>query len=102
GGVGGYQALARGADGCMFFQWRQSRAGAEKHHSAMVPHGSRDLSPTWNEVVRLGRELAGLDAVCGSQSHADVAILFDWEAWWALGVASKSAGRVRLMEPVRS
>ncbi len=30
---------ARGADGIMFFQWRQSRAGAEKRHSAMLPHG---------------------------------------------------------------
>jgi beta-galactosidase len=30
--------VARGADGIMFFQWRQSRAGAEKFHSAMVPH----------------------------------------------------------------
>ncbi|MET7367302.1 beta-galactosidase, partial [Streptomyces sp. NPDC005566] len=29
----------RGADGIMFFQWRQSRAGAEKWHSAMLPHG---------------------------------------------------------------
>jgi len=35
-----YQAVARGADGVMFFQWRQSRAGAEKFHSAMVPHRS--------------------------------------------------------------
>ena len=97
-----YQALARGADGVMFFQWRQSRAGAEKHHSAMVPHGPLDASPTWNEVVRLGRELAGLDAVCGSQSHADVAILFDWESWWALELPSKPSGRVRQMDQVET
>src|SRR5439155_8510216 len=73
-----YQALARGADGVMFFQWRQSRAGAEKHHSAMVPHGPVDASPSWQEVVRLGHELARLDSVCGSQSRADVAVLLDW------------------------
>ncbi len=70
--------MARGADGVMFFQWRQSRAGAEKHHSAMVPHGSLEQSPTWKDVVQLGGELARLDAVCGSRTHADVAVLLDW------------------------
>ncbi|HKF16740.1 MAG TPA: beta-galactosidase, partial [Candidatus Dormibacteraeota bacterium] len=58
-----YQAVARGADGVMFFQWRQSRASAEKFHSAMVPHGPVESSPTWREVVRLGRELRDLDDV---------------------------------------
>src|SRR5438046_10596872 len=78
-----YQAVARGADGVMFFQWRQSRAGAEKHHSAMVPHAPLDASPSWKEVVRLGHELSRLDSVCGSQSRADVAVLLDWDSWWA-------------------
>ena len=36
------QAVARGADGIMFFQWRQSKVGAEKHHSGMLPHGGTD------------------------------------------------------------
>src|SRR5215207_3344844 len=31
-----YQAVARGADGVMFFQWRASKAGSEKHHSGML------------------------------------------------------------------
>src|SRR5262249_7864104 len=30
--------VAHGADAVCFFQWRQSAAGAEKYHSAMVPH----------------------------------------------------------------
>ena len=33
-----YQAVARGATGVLFFQWRASRTGAEKFHSAMVSH----------------------------------------------------------------
>ncbi|HEX5856567.1 MAG TPA: beta-galactosidase, partial [Microbacterium sp.] len=36
------QSIARGADGIMFFQWRQSRAGSEKFHSAMLPHAGTD------------------------------------------------------------
>src|SRR2546425_10494503 len=75
-----YQAIARGADGVMFFQWRQSRAGAEKHHSAMGPHGPVDASPSWKEGVRLGHELGRLDSVCGSQSPAAGAVLPGWDS----------------------
>jgi beta-galactosidase len=96
------QAVARGSDGVMFFQWRQSRAGAEKHHSAMVPHGPPESSPTWREVVELGSELRGLDAVCGSRIKADVAILIDWESWWALELPSKPSNRVRQVEQLEA
>jgi beta-galactosidase len=97
-----FQAVARGADGVMFFQWRQSRAGAEKFHSAMVPHGAPESSPTWREVVRLGRELRGLDAVCGSRIRADVAILLDWESWWALELPSKPSNRIQQIEQLEA
>ena len=97
-----YQAVARGADGVMFFQWRQSRAGAEKHHSAMVPHGPIETSPTWQEVVRLGAELQGLDDVCGTRVPAEVAIVFDWDSWWALELPSKPSAKLRALDQVRS
>jgi beta-galactosidase len=97
-----YQAVARGADGVMFFQWRQSRAGAEKHHSGMVPHGPLETSPTWKEVVQLGHELAALDAVCGSRGHAEVAMLLDWESWWALELPSKPSKRVQQVEQIET
>ncbi|MDQ6722144.1 MAG: beta-galactosidase [Candidatus Dormibacteraeota bacterium] len=96
------QALARGADGVMFFQWRQSRAGAEKFHSAAVPHGPAHSSPTWREVVQLGGELRELDAVCGSRVRADVAILLDWESWWALELPSKPSNRVQQIEQLEA
>ena len=96
------QAVARGADGVMFFQWRQSRAGAEKHHSAMVPHGPVESSPLWQEVVKLGRDLSRLDAVGGSRSQAAVAVLFDWESWWALELPSKPTAGVRQMEQLEA
>jgi beta-galactosidase len=97
-----FQAIARGADGVMFFQWRQSRAGAEKHHSAMVPHGPVATSPTWHEVVRLGAELRRLDDVCDTRVPAEVAIVFDWESWWALELPSKPSGLLRAMDQVRA
>ncbi|HEY8812880.1 MAG TPA: beta-galactosidase [Candidatus Dormibacteraeota bacterium] len=97
-----YQAVARGADGVLFFQWRQSRAGAEKWHSAMVPHGSPEASATWREVSRLGNELKLLDAVCGSRHQARVAILHDWSSWWALELPSKPSTELRWMDQLQA
>lgn len=77
------QALARGADGIMYFQWRASRAGAEKYHSALLPHRGT-ASRGWRETVRFGAELARLGEVTGTTTPADVAIVHDWDSWWAL------------------
>jgi beta-galactosidase len=74
---------ARGADGLMFFQWRAALSGAEKFHSAMVPHGGTG-SRVWREVVQLGSDLAALAEVRGSRVAADAAVLWDWQSWWAL------------------
>ncbi|MBE1584945.1 beta-galactosidase [Nonomuraea angiospora] len=74
--------LARGADGIMYFQWRASRAGAEKWHSAMLPHAGTNTK-IWREVAALGAELAGLADVAGSTVSADVAILIDHSSVWA-------------------
>lgn len=78
-----YQALARGADGILFFQWRQSVAGAEKFHSGMVPHGGTETR-VWHEVERLGGELAQLSSLAGARVEARVAIAFEWDSWWSL------------------
>jgi len=74
--------LARGADGLLFFQWRASRIGAEKHHSAMLPQGGTDTR-VWREVVALGAELASLAGLRGTVVEPDLALLWDWESWWA-------------------
>jgi len=74
--------VARGSQGAMFFQWRASRAGAEKWHSAMVPHAGTD-SVIWRDVVRLGGYLDRLSPVLGSAVEAPVAILHDYHSTWA-------------------
>ncbi|HKT05964.1 MAG TPA: beta-galactosidase [Rugosimonospora sp.] len=74
--------VARGADAVLYFQWRASRAGAEKWHSGMVPHGGTDTK-VWREVQALGDELAQLTEVQGSDVVADAAIVLDWSSVWA-------------------
>ncbi len=99
--LGSYQATARGADGIMFFQWRQSLAGAEKHHSGMLPHAGIE-SRTWREVQALGNELPRINSLLGSQVEAEAAILFDWENWWALELDSKPLNDLKLIPRVFS
>ncbi|MFC8260859.1 beta-galactosidase [Streptomyces sp. NPDC057291] len=75
--------VAHGADAVCFFQWRQSAAGAEKYHSAMVPHAGPD-SDAFRAVTDLGQTLRTLAPVAGSEREtARVGIVFDWESWWA-------------------
>jgi len=81
--LGSYQAIAHGADSVLFFQWRASRGGHERFHSAMLPH-SGTAARTWNEVAELGRELPRIAASAGSRSRARIALYFDWDAWWGL------------------
>ncbi|MFJ9853391.1 beta-galactosidase [Streptomyces sp. NPDC101150] len=83
-----WQAIAQGADAVLYFQWRQSLGGAEKFHSAMLPHGGTDTR-IFREVQELGRELASLPEIAGTRSRAEVALLADWHSWWALEVDSK-------------
>ncbi|WP_248929140.1 beta-galactosidase [Paenibacillus hamazuiensis] len=95
-----YQTVARGGDGVMFFQWRQSRAGAEKFHGAMVSHTGDENSRVYREVEQLGNELKRLTPVVGSRVKAKVAILFDWHNWWALELSSKPNWDVRYVEQI--
>jgi beta-galactosidase len=74
--------VARGSEGAMFFQWRQSRRGAEKFHSAMLPHGGTDTR-VWREVTELGAAVEALSEIRGTRTEADVAVLWDWHSWWA-------------------
>ncbi len=75
--------VAHGADAVCYFQWRQSVAGAERFHAAMVPHAGAD-SRLFRDVVALGESLRSLAPVAGSDLlPAQVAVVLDYESWWA-------------------
>ena len=93
--------VARGAEGVCFFQWRASRAGAEKHHSALLPHAGTD-SRGWRDTLALGRALRALDEVRGTTVTADVALLFDWQAWWSVEAPSRPTELLRYTDAGRA
>jgi beta-galactosidase len=93
--------VAHGADGIAYFQWRAAKAGAEQWHSAMLPHAGTD-SQIWRDVVALGADLKALAEVRGSTSPASVAVVWDWNARWALELPSQPSEEVRYLDAVRS
>jgi beta-galactosidase len=91
--------VARGSDSVLFFQWRASRFGAEKWHSAMVPHAGTD-SQVWRDVVALGEDVRRLAPVRGSRVTGEVAIVWDWESYWALELEWRPSGDLSFRERV--
>ncbi|MFJ6197979.1 beta-galactosidase [Micromonospora sp. NPDC092111] len=75
--------VARGSRGAMFFQWRAPLGGAERFHSALVPHAGPD-SRVFRESVRLGETLDRLAEATAGEVAAPVALAWDAASGWAL------------------
>lgn len=90
-----YEAVAHGADTVMFFQMRRSMGACEKYHSGVIEHVGTDDTRVFREITALGAELDKLQGVTlGARAKSDVAIVFDWDNWWA---AELSAGPSKLI-----
>ena len=90
-----YQAVAHGSDTVMFFQMRRSQGACEKYHSAVIEHAGHENTRVFREITELGCELTKIkDQTLGTRINSKVAIVFDWENWWA---AELSAGPSELI-----
>ncbi|WP_405812526.1 beta-galactosidase [Streptomyces sp. NBC_01520] len=96
------QAVARGADAVCYFQWRQSRQGSEKFHSGMLTHAG-EHGRTFREIKRIGAELALIGGeVSDAAVPAEVAVLHDWDSWWASTQEGRPSMRVAYPELVQA
>jgi beta-galactosidase len=80
------QAIAHGADGTCYFQFRAGRGGAEKLHGAVVEHwGTERHGQTrrFAELRALSDCYAKLSPILGTSVRSEVAIVYDWESRWA-------------------
>ncbi|MHA7581338.1 beta-galactosidase [Paenibacillus vandeheii] len=85
-----YQSVAHGADTIMFFQLRRSIGACEKYHGAVIEHVGHENTRVFREVAELGKELQLLgNKTLDATVDAKVAVVFDWENWWAI---EKSSG----------
>jgi beta-galactosidase len=84
-----YQAIAHGADTVMFFQLRKSIGACEKFHGSLIDHSGSENTRVFKECSLLGEELKNLkDTLNESKVKSKVAIIFDWDNWWALEYSS--------------
>lgn len=82
------QAIAHGSDSVQYFQWRKSRGSVEKFHGSVIDHVGHADTRTGKEVTAVGEYLRKINEVAGTETSAEVAIVFDWENRWALDDAS--------------
>lgn len=91
-----WQAVAHGSDSVLFFQMRHSKGASEKYHGAVLNHAGRTDTRAFREIADLGAELVAVgDRLLGSRTPARVALLFDWDSWWALEISDGPSRFVR-------
>ncbi|MEW9871635.1 beta-galactosidase [Arthrobacter sp. HS15c] len=99
--IDAFSAIARGADGVCFFQFRQSRFGAERFHSAVVPLAGENTR-VFREVADLGKDLQTLRELAGTPCAATIAVLFDWDSWWAAESADTPTNRLAVLDQLQA
>lgn len=77
-------AIANGAEGVLYFQWRKGAGGFEKFHGAVVDHDAREPLRVFQDVAATGKRLAELTEIHGSDVLAEAAVVYDWESRWQL------------------
>lgn len=78
------QAIAHGSDSVLYFQFRQSQGASEKFHGAVVDHYGGSDTRVFREAAKTGASLEVLRELCGTEVHAETAVLYDWENRWAM------------------
>ena len=97
-----YQAAAHGADAIQFFQIRRTVGACEKYHGAVIDHAGRNDTRVFREVKELGAELEKLgDTFLEGHTPSEVAILFDWDNWWAVEYSAGPSVRMKYMDAVK-
>ncbi|OME99836.1 beta-galactosidase [Paenibacillus amylolyticus] len=96
-----YQSVAHGADTIMFFQLRRSIGACEKYHGAVIEHAGHENTRVFREVAELGKELQILgDTTLDASVESKVAIVFDWDNWWAIEKSSGSTVALNYVDQI--
>ncbi|HEX7361778.1 MAG TPA: beta-galactosidase [Bryobacteraceae bacterium] len=94
----GWQQLAHGADGILFFRWRMSAAGSEQYWQGLIDY---DGNPNriYYEIAKMGKQLGRVgERFAGARSPAHIALLFSYDSLWALHVGGAKFPYIGQME----
>jgi beta-galactosidase len=79
-----WQAIGHGADGVLYWQWRNALNGQETMHGSILGPDGTPL-PVYPEVTQIGREMAkATPVIVGTHPVSPVAILQDYPSRWAI------------------
>lgn len=95
-----YQTIAHGADTIQYFQLRRSVGACEKFHGAVIEHVGHEDTRVFRETAALGAELAQLSDIIGTQTQAQVAVIFDWDNYWAIEYTSGPTVDLKYVEQI--
>ncbi|MEO7300021.1 MAG: beta-galactosidase, partial [Verrucomicrobiota bacterium] len=80
-----FQLISRGADGVLYFFWRQPRIGSEQFYGGVLTHDGRGENRIYKEISQIGTEMQLLSPILkGTKVVAETCILFSHENEWAL------------------
>ena len=79
-----WHAVAHGADGFLYWQWRSALGGQEQYHGSIVDQ-SGQTRPFYDDVRELGIEFKRVSGlIAGSTVKAGAAILNDYNSRWSI------------------
>lgn len=83
-----HHAVSHGADAVLYFRWRRCRQGQEQYHAGLRKQdGSPDRG--YADATTAAEELAAVDT---DHVDAPVALLHDYDNWWAIDAQPHAAG----------
>lgn len=92
--------IFRGSQGAMFFQFRQSRGGSERFHSALVPAAGIDTR-VGRALKELSSKIQDLGQLAADETElAKVAIVFDYEDQWVTQQANLPSSKLDYFQEV--
>ncbi len=79
-----WEAVAHGADGILYWQWRSALGGQEQYHGTLLDQSGQPR-PFYEEVKQIAQEFKKVEAaIAGTTYPARAAILNDYESRWAI------------------
>jgi beta-galactosidase len=97
-----YQTISRGANGVLYFFWRQPRIGQEKFYGGVLTHDGRGDNRIYKEISQIGQEIKRLGpALEGTEVKADVCILYTHDNDWTLSLPRQPNRYFSLREHVQ-
>ena len=78
------QTLAHGADSVQYFQWRKSNGAVEKFHGSVIDHNGSADTRVFRDVCEVGAKLQELSYMKGTDTKAEVAVIYDYDNVQAL------------------